>query len=897
MNIDNLVKKGKIEYKGLKYDVYAHSNKGDIELYHEHILKSWMIFSYFLERQDIIFQDIFNELRADFSLNLTYNEFKKLLECLVFFHDVGKVNPKFQIEKMGNSSFKDIDQYQMTHSNHSLPSAFVLTHILKENHNLSENPVLYILPFIVAGHHTQAKNPYNHNLLKENLEEKDISTLKLLFNLIDLEDKTLTDLLSQMDKLHENLRYELRTKKSPVLPIFYNLVYSYLVLSDFLATTHAYDKLEEVRKNLQYYDRRLDNNLLKKMSDGFEKKQTIFLDNIDKTPLNRYRTQMFVEARKNLLDNLDSNRVFFLKIPTSGGKTHISLGLSLEILKKKNVDRLIYSLPYISILEQNFSYIKEVFNLDEPKHIRPIYSGTETIFNEKDNIKDRIINDDDFYNYPVICTTNVSFFNSVVKFNKKHKYRFSSIANSVVVLDEVQSLPIEYWPELIYLINKLAKHLNIYFIIMSATIPSLEQLKTARGQNPVFEDSICYLMQNTKKYFSKFEKNVMQTKTLKTFNLEDTEELKNLKRYLGNVCEENFRNGFNHGMLVVNTVRTSRKLFEVLSDLNEETDWDADIRLLNSTFLPWQKTKLVKTVENLASDQRFILISTQSVEAGMNISFNFVIRDIAILDSIEQIRGRCNRNKENEDNGKVYLIELKRGNKFDHNIYRKWRVDITKKILEDTEFDYNLKCIEEYYNLCVDYINKKIEKELKLTSADNIEAWCELKFEETNSFRNRYKPIFHVDIIKENFNPFSFLLEVNVPLDQFSKSEIEYMTKIQKDENITLMNTDNVVGAKFIGYYSKKIEEIRKSHFQTRKIFNREINSILSKFVFNTSISSYDDYESVKIKLINIFQKNRVGAFFVITKEKIGDGKDKLYSLDKGVNKKLLNNLPRGNVM
>nr|NIQ08088.1 hypothetical protein [Candidatus Korarchaeota archaeon]NIU85681.1 hypothetical protein [Candidatus Thorarchaeota archaeon]NIW53690.1 hypothetical protein [Candidatus Korarchaeota archaeon] len=112
-------------------------------------------------------------------------------------------------------------------------------------------------------------------------------------------------------------------------------------------------------------------------------------------------------------------------------------------MEEKEVNRLIYALPYISILEQNYGRLKESLDLSEPSEVRKIHSSTETIFEEekknavKRKIK-KIVTDDDFFNYPVICTTNVAFFNAIVKFAKKRKYRFSSLANSIVILDEIQ---------------------------------------------------------------------------------------------------------------------------------------------------------------------------------------------------------------------------------------------------------------------------------------------------------------------------------------------------------------------------------------------------------------------------------------------------------------------------
>ena len=696
---EDIICRGQFEYGETVYPIYAHRDADKKELYDEHVEKTWTIFKYFLESQEDIVRNLFEELKNEFSMSINYNEFKVILHDLVMFHDIGKVNPKFQVEKLDNKALREIKMPNGTTTQHSYLGAFILSTKFLERYEVEGNIAILTIPYLTLGHHTRLQNPHESCLASEKFEKPYLFTSLHLLKIFGFSDEKLEEVINRLGDEHGGLSKkfldQLESTESSSLSILYNLVYSYLVVADFIATSYAYKELEVVKDDLPKFNRRIDQNILKRMKEKFDKKQDEYRKGIDENELNRCRQEMLEEARENLKLALETNkRVFYLKMPTSGGKTNTSLNLALDILEKKETNRLIYALPYITILEQNYEFIQKVFDLE----------------------------DDDFYNYPVICTTNVSLFNSIVKFSKRNKYRFSSLSNSVIILDEIQSLPPEYWPEFNFLINELAEKLNIYFIIMSATVPSLEKLKHTRGQNPKYEKEVCYLIKDPDKYFFKFKRNEIRTKEPPSFDISDNDGEEELKNYLRNVCEENFANGGNHGLIVLNTIPTSQIVYDIISELSEENDWETDIMLLNSTFLPIQKRGIIEKINNLQADERTILVSTQSVEAGMDISFNFVIRDFAILDSIEQVRGRCNRHKENES-GNVYLIKIKRGKKYDHTkIYDGWRIEKTREALMKKNFQYDFRTIGVYYDKVVEYINKELSNELKLTSADNIKC-------------------------------------------------------------------------------------------------------------------------------------------------------------------------------
>ena len=888
-SLEDIILKGVWKCDGKEYPIYAHTDRNiAVEKYNEHADKTWIIFNYFLMKHEDIIFNIFKELNREGMMKIDYGDFRKILYDMVLFHDIGKINPKFQIKKLNNQHLKDTYPQGIV-SQHSYLGALVLTSILMKNYNLDENPALLAFPYIILGHHTQLINPHRKEILT-NASEEEFNTIRFISNTFDFKEDIEGAIKLFWDKYggpYDEFLEMLNETKTSSLSFLYNLIYSYLIDADFIATSYAYDDLQVVRNNLKDFDQRVDNDLLEKIIEKFELKQGEYADEMGKSVLNKYRFNMLKEAKANIDQELRKNkRVFYLKMPTGGGKTNTSLALAIEILKTKKVNRLIYALPYVSILEQNYDYMKKVFNLEEPCEIRKIYSGTETIFDEDKDIKEKILTDDDFYNYPVICTTNVSLFNSIMKFNKKQKYRFSSLVNSVIILDEIQSLPSEYWPEFNFLINEMANWLNVYIIIMSATVPSLEKLIHVREQkDPLYDKKVCYLIKDPEKYYSTFERNEIKTKNLQEFDLSDDVGEHILKNYFKGICEENFNQNRNHGLIVLNTIETSQIIFNIVSQLSKENKWESEIMLLNSTLLPLQKRNIIERINNLQEDIRIILISTQTIEAGVDVSFDFVIRDFAILDSIEQVRGRCNRHKE-KDNGNVYLIKVKRGKKFDcSKIYPGWRIQKTEEALKNN-FQYNLSDIEKYYDRSIEYINKEVSKDSKLTSADNISSWNSLNFEENNSPRNKEKSVFHVDVIEEKHNSFSFFVEFDADMKHFSKKEIDYLEREQKDKKITLIDNGKVSGKGIIEYYCAEVEKLKHADFSTKKIFKREIMSIMSKFVFSSLLPDVE-----KSSLDVLFEGNKAGPFYVINRNKIGDGKEDCYSLKMGLNKKFFNQL------
>ncbi len=915
--------------------IYAHTN----ELLHEHLLKTEHIFHDLIDKR--VIESFYTNFKENKIINLSYEDFFSIIISCIKFHDVGKISFEFQIKRLNSKNppiletqkrllekFDLMDFCSDLTADHSLTSALVF---LSNYEDIFEENKLFLLTlaYAITGHHTNIKDLLKESQFSYNIDEKIENTfglLSLFLGINDSEDEILEkyDLNLKQDNVFEIFNDDKYDLYSPI-SFFHMYIYSLLIVSDVFASDKFDSSVDEVKKIA--FNNRIDSFLYDKMNHSFYNisynmglNYEKYVDNLnDITDINLLRKQMLLESSKNLLDQLSNNRVFFLHMPTGGGKTNTSMKLALDIIGNTDANRIIYAMPFINIIEQNFDVISKSFGLSEDEgEIRKIYSGSETIFDEKDDdFKHHILLNDDFFNYPVICTTFVSLFNSIIKNNKKLKFKLSSLANSVIILDEIQSLPLKNWNSLYYIINELAENYNIYFIIMSATLPNFDKLKL--DSNTDFSYSNISLIDNPTKYFNHYLFDRTEIKgDMKSFEFNE-DSYEEFMEYLWTIIQKNFNQGYNKGLMVFNTIKSSRLVFDKLSEFIEEKQCADDsldlsgleINLLNSSLMPSTKREIISRINNLDDDKKYILISTQSVEAGVDVSFDFVVRDFAIIDSIEQIRGRCNRSRELNERfgdefkkGNIYLIKLIHKNKkhfFDY-IYneeeKKTRIASTIDLLNN-KLSYSFSDINNYYSNVSNSINSILDEKEKsyFIDRDNIKYLNKMKY---SKLMDKKTGIHIIDgnqsqisiFVCSDVNVFSEEFDINIfDLDDdsfedffkkhkeksiFSFNELKFIKNIEYKEDLYGFNC--IHGDSLLNYYKSLLGEIDKEndyfHF---RLLQKEFSSIFYKFIINISIRSNEINSEIE-------SLEKVGYFYVLPNNKLGDNEDDYYSLDKGFN-------------
>lgn len=945
--------------------IYAHKGEHEKEKIYEelyyHLEKTKLIFNVLLDEKIIKqFHKFF--LENDF-IDLNYQNFLEILDDMVYFHDISKISFNFQIKRLKIDDIRNIleknDKNNILNkieSNHSFLSSLLYLWTLFEKFDFKKNKLLVLLAYVIYGHHTSIKSVFQSaEFISELTNSKELN-FRLFLNYLDepFNEKKFKNFYKIQKNLSKFLE-EIHDKNelTSQISFFYSYIYSLMIKSDVIASSYYNEDIEYVKSHISDWDNKIDNNLLNTMDDRFNRNLDEF-KNQKYNKLNDFRKEMMFESSSKLRNSLknSSSKIFYLNLPTGGGKTNTSMKLALDILKNTDTNKIIYSMPFINIIDQNFDVIKNTFlgGNEEYESIRKVYSASESIFREKsDDDKSEILLKDDFFDYPIICTTFVSFFNSIIKNNKKYKYPLSSLANSVVILDEVQSLPLKNWTSLYYLINEISENYNIYFIIMSATIPSFDSLKINNEKN--FQYNTVHLIKNPEKYFShELFKRTKIIDPIEKIEIGLEDGIKdNFHDYFNKILSENFNNGYTKCLIVVNTVKTSKFIYQQLIQnmKNNKFDFDFELDLLNSTILSSERKKIIHRINNPYSankadsiNKNYILVSTQSVEAGVDVSFDFVIRDLAILDSIEQVRGRCNRSREINDRpgyenqkGKVYLVKLKRNDEYDYrriypnNEEYEIRFKETKKILENN-LNYNYDDILGYYKKVSERINSdqgEKNKNLIKNDAKNIEHWNRCIYSKIQDDK-----INGIHLINEKFESYSFFVSTNQNIcinsldfgkefenmsindlknlesdfnsqnifklvngerikvksrDEFEKQLIFSINELiylkQKSEkykhfNLKLIIKNKVDGSEVLRLYKTIYKEI-KDDINQKRILRREFSSILNKFIFQSLVFDFE-------KLRDSFNLKKFGFFYIINSEFIGETSDNIYSLKTGFN-------------
>lgn len=330
------------------------------------------------------------------------------------------------------------------------------------------------------------------------------------------------------------------------------------------------------------------------------------------------------EAKNIIIANFEKykdEKIFLITAPTGIGKTFISLELSLRMKKMYNKRRIIYLLPFTTIIDQIYSNFNEIFPNQIVKHHHKTEYPSES---EYDFDKWKFLIESWSDNF--IVSTFYQFFYAIFSNKNGDNVKFQALKDSIIIMDEVQAIPFDLWKPFDIILLELAKQLNIKFILMSATMPVF------RGK------------ELSEKAFFFSSNNRYKLKYL------DSEQEGIVERIV-----ENYKKG-KSVVCVTNTIKSSKMIYRDVGEKIKE-----NIYCLNSSMLYDDRKKVIEALkENKNSNnvKNKILISTQVIEAGIDLDFDIGFREIAPLYAIVQTAGRVNREGKKEQ-GMVYIFDLK----------------------------------------------------------------------------------------------------------------------------------------------------------------------------------------------------------------------------------------------
>ncbi|HOE99514.1 MAG TPA: CRISPR-associated helicase Cas3' [Rectinema sp.] len=397
------------------------------------------------------------------------------------------------------------------------------------------------------------------------------------------------------------------------MSLWIRMIFSCIVDADFL-DTESYMEPDNKKTRGDYLSLA---ELLIQFNSYMDKmiKKTIEEEN---TIVNQARQKILVECRSAAKSKAG---FFSLTVPTGGGKTLSSMAFALEHAAKFGKERIIYVIPYTSIIEQNADVFRKVLGEEQ------VIEHHSNLDENDSNPKSRLAAEN--WDAPIIVTTSVQFFESLFAAKPSRCRKLHNIVNSVVVLDEAQLIPTGYLEPILATMKLLCEHYKVTFVLCTATQPAFE----AQDDYPQFpglpRGSVREIIQDVPRLYRELrrvEVDPVDTNTTRRWE-EIAEELKSFERVLCVVSDRRSCREL-HALMPKGTYHLS-----ALMCAQHRSDCIAEIK------------------ERLKTTEPVRVISTQLVEAGVDIDFPVVYRAMAGLDSIAQSAGRCNREGKLKTNG------------------------------------------------------------------------------------------------------------------------------------------------------------------------------------------------------------------------------------------------------
>ncbi|SHH62324.1 CRISPR-associated endonuclease/helicase Cas3 [Caloranaerobacter azorensis DSM 13643] len=682
--------------------------------------------------------------------NRLFLEDKEFLKIILIGHDLGKATSYFQ------DYIKKIESHGSI-KNHGFLSALFTYSILQKKFDKDKALKGFL---IVKRHHGNIQNMYDELSMKKIEVESQLETLDKQLKTIDFRELNLI-----LEKF--NLPYVKSEEiKDRFIELFDEMEAVIYYEDDMLLNIEEYFKLKYFYSILIYSDKFsviFDKKREKSKEIKIEKLEE-FIEKLPKCKniINDKRNEARINVESKI-ENLNK-KIFTLTLPTGMGKTLNSLNFALKLREKLYKEEgiyynIIYTFPFTSIIDQTYEIFQKIFGnrtSDVLKHhylSKVEYKDDEDYF-ETEKSKFLI----ETWDSKIVVTTFVKLLQCIFSNKNSELLKFNKLANCIVILDEVQNIPYKYWKLIRQSFEVLSDVLNTYFILMTATQPL------------IFKGDV-ELVENTKEYFKIFKRTKLNIDLKERSIDEFIDEIEPIIKRANKI------------MIVLNTVKSAQEVYKQIKSIA-----DKKVIFLSASVIPKDRKERILEIKKL---DKYILVSTQVVEAGVDIDNDVVIRDIGPWDSIVQCAGRCNRNNE-RDIGNVYIYKLKgERNIFANIVYGRFLISKTEKILKDNShifehdfFDYSKYYFEEinkdksddYSNRIIEDINQlnfnEVNNQFKLIENNSLyimpvfiekdeeATYLWTKYEELFDIKDRFERMNKFLEIKEKF--LSYVININI---------------------------------------------------------------------------------------------------------------------------------------
>ena len=698
-------------------------------------------------------------------LGIPGDELKELLRIIVQYHDLGKYTSYFQnylLEK------PPIDG---TLKQHARIGGFAAYNILR---GIDEKRALIAL-YIIFLHHSYLVDIQQ---ISKNLNDN----LKYIIN---CQKK---DLTKRLDRIQEDLNLEDPGKfisypeEKPIRRAFKLWAIRNPCIQDYFLVNYLFSLLTEADKldasdTIPYIPKRID---IDAVDQRFGKPGEI-ITQANLTDIQQFSNDELRNfCRSQVLQNLKNpaildQYIFTLTAPTGIGKTMTALDFALKLKEKilqelKVVSRIIYALPFINIIEQavreyektlpgevkilaHYQYA-DIFGKEEKSN----EDGSEPNYNQR-------LMAQDTWQADVIITSFVQFFETLIGNRNKLLKKFNHYANAIIILDEVQTLRLDQMPLIGTALFYLSRFLKARIILMTATKPKVfelaqEQILSKEGD----EVAPLELLECYNDVFAFFERTklvpLLDTSFGKETLAEDfVQKIFSAKWQVNKSC-----------LIVCNTVKRSIEIHQTIKSFLKKNCLENRVEYLSTNIIPAHRAERIKRIkEAISSGQAPILISTQVVEAGVDLDFDMGFRDLGPIDSIIQVAGRINRNNNPKKKySPLYVVDFEDAMK----IYGRITYDQAKFAfqgqIEILESNY-LNTIRKYFD---DIADKKSFSQFNKI----FESMKMLRYDSDAEVQDR--PVSSFKIIEESRTTQAVFIEI----DEYSTLlRSHYMARIKSE--------------------------------------------------------------------------------------------------------------------
>ncbi|AZK46718.1 CRISPR-associated helicase Cas3' [Paenibacillus lentus] len=656
-------------------------------------------------------------------------------------HDLGKYTVEFKDYILGAVDNPESPPTRGS-VDHSTAGGKLLYQLFHTNKAVKENRYRGILAEVV-GNAIISHHSYLQDFLSPELESKYLfrvrdkeldkfdETVELFFKYVMKESEFYRYVDQAADELDTFLSKKSSASNENKLMFLTKFVFSALIDAD--------------RTNTRLFEENIAENSGPNTKEIFDAYYNRLMTTINSFTIQPDAHSRINQLRREMSDHCEQyaakpSGVYTLSIPTGGGKTLASLRYALKHAQLYHKKHIIYVVPYTTIIEQNAEEVRKL--LKDDMHILEHHSNVIDDVDEDDeswdgimNVKQKLKLAKDNWDSPIIFTTMVQFLNVFYAKGSRNIRRLHNLSESVIIFDEVQKVPIPCVSLFNQALNFLETYCQSSIVLCTATQPALDFVEHKLDLKPDAE-----MISNLPKVIEAF-------KRVEIIDHASDEEFNNEK--LADFISERLQE-VQSVLVILNTKGVVRNLYLQLKEKHS----DIPLYHLSTSMCAAHRNQILGEVrQHLENRNRVICISTQLIEAGVDVSFECVIRSLAGLDSIAQAAGRCNRHGE-QALRQVYVIDHVEENlkhlkeiRVGKQISKKMLIDLKRDrtvyggdILSDVAIERYFKQLYREFDHDVDYdipqLRKKMTELLSAAKAENT------YFQAFNSKHNESLPLY-----------------------------------------------------------------------------------------------------------------------------------------------------------